>query len=499
MSDEKSKELDAPKEVPKEKFSTPNNIQLMEFKPEYFGGIRPDMNFVFHLSDGPVAQFKGDQGLCKTSLLNCMIFLLGGDEAVNSIHRSLKDMKELKQKAASITFKDLRNPNTTYEVRVTKTMYSVKKIELTDGSPVTSLVQSPKDFIRNLFGPIGVSPMILKEKDGKAQIEWLRSLFRLTAEQLKMETDIKEKLKAKFTLRTAVNNSIKSLYKEVADTPYYEWDKHNTCFIPTLKRNVDLNNIKENLKSEQEIKEKMQIAQDRLREKDKYQNAADQLKIDKTNLENEIEDLQKKLELKKDDLLKLESRIEKGTEILTKYETAQDDFEKVQKQMLDIGDLKVTKTKVEDADLKATSYDSKVAEKINIVSSIDDLKTLMKKFVETFTPKIEGLKIVVNDGLDKSDDENTAASQNEVVLPEGMYYNDRSMAELSESEIWSLWALISRSLNIRFLFIENGQNLGTAAAETINNFIKDGHGCVYYTTMLRGQKELQFTINGEFN
>ena len=498
-------------DAPKEKVSTPNHLQLMEFKPQYFGGIRPDMNFVFYLGDGPVVGFEGDQGLCKTSLLNCLILLLGGEEAVNAMNVSMDDKgKRAKNKTASLTFKDKRNENVTYEVKVTKTSYSVKKIELTEGAtkPVTYNIESPKSFMRDLFGPIGISPMILKEKDGKAQIEWMRSLYRFTPEQLELEKRITDNLKAKFKSRTEVNRDIKRLGVEVYNTGYYNWDEENKVYVPLPKRQEDLDNVAKNLKGEDVIKANMEAAQEKIRKRDiglqtmeRYQNDEKNIKQEIGEIEEQIRQLQLKLEGKNNDLTALQKRIEDGKEYNKQFDNAQVEFDEAQQQMLNLGDLKIMKSKLDDADAKNKEYNTKVETKITVTKAIDELRLARKQFIETFTPQIEGLKVIIDEGIDKNNAEDTEddTPNPDKDLEEGLYYNGRTMQELSESELWKFFMLICKELGVRFLFIENAQSLGTDAANTINWFVKEGFGNVFYTAMMRGQKELQFTINGEFN
>jgi GTPase SAR1 family protein len=489
-------------EAPKEKVSTPNHLQLMEFKPQYFGGIRPDMNFVFYLGDGPVVGFQGDQGLGKTSLLNCLILLLGGEEAVNAMNVSTDEKgKRQKNKTASLTFKDKRNENVTYEVRVTKTAYSVKKIELTEGAskPVTYNIESPKAFMRDLFGPIGISPMILKDKDGKAQIEWMRSLYRFTKDQLELEKRITDNIKAKFKDRTAVNNDIKRLKNEVYNTGYYSWDDENKVYVPLPKRLEDLKNVADNLKDEDTIKKAMEDAQDKIRKRDIGLQTMDQLKESEKSCIEEIADLERKLQAKRTELVNLNKRILDGEEYNKQFENAQAEFDAAQKSMMNLGDLKIMKSKLEEADTKNTEYNSKVEAKITVTKAIDELRLAKKQFIEMFTPKIEGLKVIIDEGIDKNNVEEGEDDNPDKDLDEGLYYNGRTMQELSESELWKFFMLICKELGVRFLFIENAQSLGTDAADTINWFVQEGYGNVFYTAMMRGQKELQFSINGEFN
>jgi len=498
-------------EAPKEKVSTPNNIQLMEFKPQYFGGIRPDMNFVFYLGDGPVVGFQGDQGLCKTSLLNCLILLLGGEEAVNAMNVTTDEKgKRQKNKTASLTFKDKRNENVTYEVRVTKTAYSVKKIELTEGAskPVTYNIESPKAFMRDLFGPIGISPMVLKEKDGKAQIEWIRSLYRFSKDELELERRITDNLKAKFKDRTAVNNDIKRLKNEVSNTGYYTWDEENKVFVANQKRQDDSKNVAENLKGEDEIKAAMEAAQENIRKRDLGVQTMERLVDDEkkckqsiVDIEEEIKQLQLRLGNKRNELAEIEKRKTAGEEYNKQFENAQAEFDAAQQQMLNLGSLQIMKTKLEEADTKNKDFNTKTDTKITVTTAIDELRLARKQFIETFTPKIEGIKVIIDEGIDKNNAEEGEEDKPnpDKDLPEGIYYNDRSMQELSESELWKFFMLICKELGVRFLFIENSQNLGTDAANTINWFVNEGYGNVFYTAMMRGQKELQFTINGEFN
>lgn len=476
-------------DTPKEKMSTPNHIQLLELKPEAFGGIRPDMNFLFHLSGGPIIAITGDQGQCKTSLLNCLITLLGGDEPANSenVQPAAKEgEKPKKQKKALLTFKDIRSENVTYEVRLTNSAYTVKKIEITEGTPVTSNIESPKTFMRNFFGPIGQSPMILKEKDGKAQIEWVRSLYKFSPDELKLETEIKTNTKTKFDKRTEVNKDLKRLYKEVADTSYYAWDDTNKCFVPQPQKQEDQKNITDNLKDEETLLSNANAAKEKLDKKNLYTQRLENLAQAKLNSERTIDELRIKLQQEEAKLLETNTTIETGKKYLEEVKDAQTEFDNAQKAMMNVGELKILNTKIKDADEKKVKYDELEAEKILLDKAITELRQLKKEFINSIIPKIEGLELVVNDDIDKDREE-------------GLYYQNHTMQQLSESELWDLYMQICRHLGVRFMFIENAQSLGSDAVERINWFVREGFGSVFYTAMMRGVKELQFTINGEFN
>jgi hypothetical protein len=98
----------------------------------------------------------------------------------------------------------------------------------------------------------------------------------------------------------------------------------------------------------------------------------------------------------------------------------------------------------------------------------------MLKITKTYLPPIDGLEIQVNTGIDNE-------------RAEGIYYNDKTLAQLSESELWDLFMRIWNEKGVRFIFCENINALGSEAIKTLNKLSKDG--CTIFATQMDRSKK----------
>lgn len=480
-------------EIPAEIKSTANHIQLLELRVDAFAGIDPSRNLIIQLHDKPIVGFEGDQGVGKTSLLECLIAHLGGDEAKNSTHVSIKDAKDKdgkttkvieKQRKSALTFKDKRTPNVTYEIKIGKSSTTIKKIEDVDGTIISGNVDSPKTFLWNTFGPIGISPMTLKDMDGKKQIDWIRNLYKFTPAQLKEEEVLKVKYATKFKERTGVNNDVGRLFKEVNDTGYFIYEKENHVFLASTNKEIDEKFVADNNEDEAAINSMFDKASSDMQQLTAANTRLDQRKVEKQNIEKEIKNLEQKLADEREKLIAKEVEIKTGTEYVDKLKDAPVQLEAIKNKMQRVSEVKLKKQNIATAIIKVKEYEEKQDKQIQLNADLDELKIQRKNFIKQFTPDIPGLELIVNDGIDNQKEE-------------GMYFNDHTPREMSESELWDLFMQILRAVKCYFICIENISSLGSSAIERLNWFVKEGHGTVFYTAMQRGQKEMKVTLNTE--
>lgn len=463
--------------------STANHIQLLKWVPEEFAGIDSSRNFVFYLNEAPIIGFEGDQGVAKTSLLNCLIAHLGGEEAPNSLHiTDLPEGKKQVGRKSTLTFKDKRYENISYEVRIGKSSIIVKKMEDVEGTVITSSVDKPKSFLYDMFGPIGISPMSLKENNGKKQIEWVRSLYKFTPAQEKEEQVIQTQYKQKFQQRTGVNNDVKRIKQEIINLGYYKFDSENSCFISNDVLQKDLEFVKKNDLNEDEIKKKFETATENNRKLTEATTRLETRNREKENIEKEIADLKRQLDLKVIELEQKSTQIVTGKQYVEEYKNAPVELEQVRVLMENVGEVKLKRQNIATAKAKVDEYQKQEDEQVKLNGDLDELKIRKKNFIKQFTPDVPGIELVVNDGIDNDREE-------------GIYYNNRTPQELSESEIWDFFMQICHAVGIHFMFIENMNSLGSAAVERINWFVQNGYGQVFYTAMQRGQKEMKLTMH----
>jgi len=112
--------------------------------------------------------------------------------------------------------------------------------------------------------------------------------------------------------------------------------------------------------------------------------------------------------------------------------------------------------------------------------AIDKLRLELLKITKTYLPDIEGLEIRLKTGLDEED--------------EGIFYQGKSFAQLSESELWDLFLVIWAAKDVQFIFCENVNALGSEAIKTLNRLVKEG-AVVFASEMERSKKEMEISFS----
>lgn len=462
------------------------HIKFYGYTPEAFGGINyekaKDMMIVFP-ENKPIVELSGDQGIGKTSNLQCLSVLLGAPEPGNAINRDDNDKK------ATLEWGDPEGNR--YITRQTKSSFTVTMIQNNEGHTLKSAVSSPKEFLRKKIGNIGISPMGLKDMKGKEQIEWMRKMHKPTAEQLKTEQEITAAHQAAYDKRTIINRDLGRLQTEVKATPYYLFDADNKVFTGTEQLAEDRKRT-ENVETDYiKLQQQFNTAFEKSNAYQRAINGVDQFKAKKSEAELKIEALRAKiLELEKEiidtqeQIVTYNSRIEDGEQYLNENCDVVGELEAAQKKLFEAGELRLIKQNIDQATEKYSKYLEVEQEKVNIEGKLSEYTVILKKLVQAMTPDIDGLELHV--------------ATLDAEKAEGIYYHDRTMQELSESEIWQLYLELCRALNIRITFIENISSLGTDAIETINDFVAGG-GTVFCSKMERGQKELSVTFYDQYN
>jgi hypothetical protein len=204
-----------------------------------------------------------------------------------------------------------------------------------------------------------------------------------------------------------------------------------------------------------------------------------------TDADAEIEELQRKLaaaQQKKEEKLSavqvLQSRIAQGEKWIEENKAIEEEHANITsivQQQTENERHKIEFTNmVEKEKQERHLYD----EYLRLEGKIDELKNAKKKFIQAITPDLPDLEVCVPD-----DDEKR----------EGIFYQGKTMAELSESELWSLYAQLLEKLNLKIIIIENIGSLGSGAVEIINQYIAAG-GYVFASQMNRVEKNLKVQV-----
>lgn len=103
----------------------------------------------------------------------------------------------------------------------------------------------------------------------------------------------------------------------------------------------------------------------------------------------------------------------------------------------------------------------------------------MKELQAEILPDIKGVDMVMED-----------THEDGVAVKEGLYWNGRNVAQMSETEWWDIVLMIWRKYKVKIIVIDNYSNLGSSAVEILEKLSKDG--CyILAAEMNREQKTLQ--------
>jgi hypothetical protein len=212
---------------------------------------------------------------------------------------------------------------------------------------------------------------------------------------------------------------------------------------------------------------------------DKYSRGLEDLKEAKEVNDKHVENLRKQLAEAEKESKDLEKRIQDGTKwvsdnksIIKEYELAEKEWLNMAQKVADYTNWKNVldqEKKLIECQDKSQTYDAE----------IDELRKELMELTQKYLPKIKGLQVRVKVGLDDED--------------EGIYFENKTLAQLSESELWALFLQIWDAKGVRFVFCENINSLGSDAVSILNGLAKEG-AHVFATEMERKKKEIQVTF-----
>jgi hypothetical protein len=444
-----------------------NPLKILRLSVDSFGKIDRSQPVMIVFPDGVRhVQLEGDQAVGKTSVLSALKAACGYDLPENAVNKTDNDRR------AEFEFE---KNDRRYKVKITKTRFEV---ELLVDNNWTKL-SSPKGVLADILGPVGASPMFLKDLDGKKQVEWLRSFYRLSEDEKAMETRINNDYSEAYKSRTQVKKDHARLEQELKSNSYY------------LNRESWQTKI-DQMGTDNQAKDLITDVQARFTEYTKAKSGVDALKANMnaahqavTDADAEIEELQRKLaaaQQKKEEKLSavqvLQSRIAQGEKWIEENKAIEEEHANITsivQQQTENERHKIEFTNmVEKEKQERHLYD----EYLRLEGKIDELKNAKKKFIQAITPDLPDLEVCVPD-----DDEKR----------EGIFYQGKTMAELSESELWSLYAQLLEKLNLKIIIIENIGSLGSGAVEIINQYIAAG-GYVFASQMIRVEKNLKVQV-----
>lgn len=172
--------------------------------------------------DGPVVQISGANGAGKTSVLDSILWALGGTKTLDA-----QPIRDGEQRAAIVL--DLG------EMRVTRTFTrdnSYLKVETADGA----VYKSPQALLDGLIGRLSFDPLAFSRADAKTQTEILIAATGLTLDDAALEkaagrppvrgsdpiSTLRATYKAVFEDRKAVNRQVEQAKAALAAVPAVE-------------------------------------------------------------------------------------------------------------------------------------------------------------------------------------------------------------------------------------------------------------------------------------
>jgi hypothetical protein len=488
---------------PKPIRSTPNHLHFLSFKPEAFAGLADTDLLFFFDKEQPIVGFTGDQGTGKTSALRCLQFLMGGEEPDNAIN------SKTGKKTAELVLEP--EPGVKIISRCTRTGFTVTRVDGEGSSASSSTVKKPKDFLRKLIGPVGVSPMFLKEKDGAAQIKWARSLSPISSEEAQREGLLVTQKTAAFKARTDAGRDLRNLSARLTGSGWFVPMKGGRV-IPTPAFTEKVEEVAGvNMRVQlDEANKRVELAEAAARKDLETENEIGRLAQVSELAEKEIKRLERELEEQRRVWIESGKQKKKLEDERKPTEEVAAELEAAKKEVAELAGKGLEKERITQWQKFLEEYLEAESEWTKQHQAYNDAVREHKKLVTDNVPKIEGLEACVPYELDleverarlvslhedesSEDIENRLQESIAAARREGLFYRGHSIAELSESELWDLAIQFWSVMDAHVILVENLPSLGSDAIDRINQFVEAG-GQVFYSAMQRGTRELKVTVH----
>lgn len=445
-----------------------NVLELEKFEANSFAGISSTspviIDFTAKRKNQNVVEFLGDQGTGKSSTLMGILYAMGATfnidkkKLLNSIDSAIDETLSFKYEGES------------YQVIAKTARIELKKL---NENGKWSAVDSPVAMLRKMFGPVGLSPFSVKEMKGKDQIKYFQDMFGSGEDASKKMKKLEDDIEVLFSQRRDVNRDAKALSSALELEPLFQnYEKSQERF----KKPVSADKEK---KAFEEMSEK----------KKQYEKASETLKElggDISDKEIEIGELKVKLATAEKELVSMNERLEKGKKWVADNKSVPKQYEEAQASWLNLAQVLADYDKWKQILVKEKTLVETQELAVNATAQLDDLREKLLKLTKSCLPKVEGLEIKVAAGLDKTD------------KPEGVFFNDQAIHELSESEFTDMWCQIWDAAGVNFIFIENTTSMGSGAVATMNRIAKNG-GIIFGTHMERSTKDMSVVFKSKLD
>lgn len=332
--------------------------------------------------------------------------------------------------------------------------------------------ETPAALIRKMFGPVGLSPLNVKSMDGKKQIEYFQQMFGTGEEATKKMRETEALVDKKFNERTAVNRRVKELSSALKTEPLF------------VNREESEKTFATPIKAESE-KKKFDDISKKKNAYDQYQNTLNIAEADLKDKTERVKELEEQLKKAIEQRDKLQESVTTGKAWVENNKGVVTEYDKANKEWVNISKKLADQEKWKDILKKEKELHNEEDKANKLTGEIDEGREKILKLTKNCLPDVEGLTIKVATGIDKEG------------KPEGVFYNDKPIHELSQSAYEALWAKIFVASGVKFLFFENINNFGSATIGLLNELMKTEGVIVFGTRTNPKIKELGITFKNK--
>lgn len=429
-------------------------MKLNKLEVNAFGGINPNSPVIIDFTAGKFAKLDGDNGVGKTSVINSLLVACG------HLSKDNKNFVNNESGKIDINFQFVGKDRLTYDVRCTKSSFTL--------SYEGERVPEPISKMKELLGVVGVSPMEVKSSKLQVIIKWLASYSNKSPEEFENAAfQLKTGINQAKDVRAQANKSYKAIVEYLNEEPLFlNWADSEKKYA----KPVDMEKLSKDLKTAGDASDKI------IRGEEKLKGYKEQKPV----LEKEIEELRQKLAAKELELTTLEKSIETGQKFVDegkvvkkKYDEVKLLYDNAHKEVVNYNKWQEVLKKKEERDGYETISQQADAKEKQLVKEMSELQA-------EILPDIKGVELVLEDTHEEGGE----------MKKEGLYWNGRNVAQMSETEWWDIVLLIWRKYKVKVVVIDNFQSLGSDAVTILQKLSKDG--CyILAAEMNREQKTLQ--------
>lgn len=443
-----------------------NILELELFEANSFMGIdgtRPVViDFTARKKNQNVIEFTGDQGVCKTSTLCGILYAMGATFSLDK-----KKLFNTTDGKIDVNLKFTYNDEQ-YHVVADSNRTTLKKL---NENGKWKPEDSPVAMLRQIFGPVGLSPFSVKEMKGRDQIKYMFEMFGADSGIGKKMEKLEQEIEQVFGDRRDINREEKALSSALEVEPLFQqYEKSQERFAKPVSADKEKAAFDEKAKKNAD-----------------YQRYAENLNILKASHKDAVASIERlKQELAEAEALEKElaKRVEKGAAWMADNKHVSAEYEAANKEWLNLSQTIADYAKWKDILSKEKRMTDLQEQSITLSGELDGKRDQLLKLTKKALPQVEGLEIKVASGLDKTD------------KPEGVFYNDHPIHTLSESEYTALWCEIFDAAGVNFIFLENTTSFGSKATAVFNELAKNG-ATVFASRMDKKVKEMGISFKSK--